>query len=168
MKPCTGLKPTAFARTDRKEAWTVSKLQRRSAPARKEGLKMKGPRMTPIRRAARGQDCTLQLVGICNRDPAAMVLCHSTYLADEKGMGLKAPHTAAGFGCTACHDVLDGRRPRPEKFSRLDLTYLTPPTFRAQRSGSPTVANSGAEPRLDARATKQRLTSLCSTGLSPN
>ena len=83
-----------------------------SKPAPKR-MKSRGPRMTPIRRAARGQDCTLQLPGICNCDPETTALCHSNELTSGKGMGLKAPDTEAAFGCSACHDVLDGRRPRP-------------------------------------------------------
>ncbi len=86
---------------------------RKAAPARKSAMKTKGPRMTPIRRAARGQDCTLRIPGVCNGDPETTVLCHSNALADGKGMGLKTPDTAACFGCSSCHDVLDGRRPRP-------------------------------------------------------
>lgn len=75
------------------------------------------PAMTPIRRAARGQDCTLQILGVCNGDPATTVLCHSNQLADGKGMGLKAPDSAAVFACSSCHDVLDGRAPRPDHLS---------------------------------------------------
>lgn len=59
--------------------------------------------------------------GVCNRDRDTTVLCHSNSLADGKGMGLKAPDTAAVFGCSACHDVLDGRRPRPAWMSKLML-----------------------------------------------
>jgi hypothetical protein len=76
-------------------------------------LKSTRPKMTPIRRAARGQECTLQILGVCNGEPETVVLCHSNSLADGKGMGLKAPDTAACFGCSSCHDILDGRRPRP-------------------------------------------------------
>lgn len=86
----------------------------KKAPAKRAKLKSKGPRMTPIRKAARGQDCTLRIPGVCNFDPATTVLCHSNALADGKGMGHKAPDTAACFGCSACHDVLDGRAPMPE------------------------------------------------------
>ena len=99
----------------------------RSKPMRRTGFKPTGPalasrtrmkssrpKMTPIRRAARGQDCQMQMLGVCNGDSSTVVLCHSNSLADGKGMGLKAPDTAACFGCSACHDVLDGRRPRPE------------------------------------------------------
>jgi hypothetical protein len=87
------------------------------------------PKMTPIRRAARGQDCTLTIPGVCNRDPASTVLCHSNSLADGKGMGLKAPDTEACFGCSSCHDVLDGRRPRPAWLSHEGLLA----TFRHAR-----------------------------------
>lgn len=87
---------------------------RATGKPRQKAMKSKGPRMTPIRRAARGQDCTLRMPGICNADPETTVLCHSNQLADGKGMGLKAPDERACFGCSACHDVLDGRRPRPE------------------------------------------------------
>lgn len=86
---------------------------RTQSPAKKATLKTKGPRMTPIRRAARGQDCTLRIPDVCNFNPETTVLCHSNRLADGKGMGIKAPDTEACFGCSACHDVLDGRAPRP-------------------------------------------------------
>lgn len=83
------------------------------APAKRQGMKSRGPKMTPIRKAAQGQECMLQIPGVCNGDPATVVLCHSNQLSDGKGMGLKAPDTEACFGCSSCHDVLDGRRPRP-------------------------------------------------------
>lgn len=112
MKPGTApMKRTAFARGERIDVREVTKTI--TAAGRARNLKTKGPKMTPIRRAARGQDCTITLPGVCNRDPATSVLCHSNELADGKGMGLKAPDTAAAIGCSACHDVLDGRRPRP-------------------------------------------------------
>lgn len=132
MKPgTTSLKRAAFSRGERIEAREVSKLKRTSPMSstgmlslqshrRTACLKSKGPRSTPIRRAARGQDCTLRLA-VCNFDPDTTVLCHSNFLADGKGMGLKAPDTAAAFGCSACHDVLDGRRPRPADLSLAGL-----------------------------------------------
>ena len=74
------------------------------------------PKMTPIRKAARDQECTLRFP-CCNHDTSTTVLCHSNLLADGKGAGLKAPDTCAAFGCSACHDVLDGRATRPDDFS---------------------------------------------------
>lgn len=94
----------------------------KKAPAARKSLKTKGPKMTPIRKAARGQDCTMRIPGVCNFDPDTTVLCHSNSLSDGKGMGLKAPDTAACFGCSACHRVLDGAAPRPEWLTRDLLT----------------------------------------------
>ena len=95
--------------------------QRSSILKSTKRMKSRGPKMTPIRRAARGQECTLQLLGVCNGDSSTVVLCHSNRLADGKGMGLKAPDTAACFGCSACHDVLDGRVPRPSWMTKYDI-----------------------------------------------
>ena len=118
MKSSKPLLRTPFKRTSPMPSTGMLSLQshQRMAPTRKAGMKSKGPRSTPIRRAARGQDCTLRLAA-CNFDPDTTVLCHSNFLTDGKGMGLKAPDTAAAFGCSACHDVLDGRRPRPAALS---------------------------------------------------
>lgn len=122
MKPGEPLARTPFKRTSPMPSTGVLSLQshQRTAKTRKAGLKTKGPRSTPIRRAARGQDCTLRLA-VCNFDPDTTVLCHSNFLADGKGMGLKAPDTAAAFGCSACHDVLDGRHLRPADLSLAGL-----------------------------------------------
>src|SRR5450830_2060593 len=123
MKPGKPLARTPFKRTSPMPSTGMLSVQshQRMAPKRKAGLKSKGPRSTPIRAAARNQDCTLRLGGICNFDPATTVLCHSNFLADGKGMGLKAPDIAAAFGCSACHDVLDGRRQRPADLSLEQL-----------------------------------------------
>jgi hypothetical protein len=117
------LKRSVFKRKSPMPSTGILSVQvhQRQAPARKAAMKSRGPRMTPIRRAAHGQDCTLQFPGICNHACETTVLCHSNYLRDGKGMGLKAPDTAAAFGCAACHDVLDGRRPRPSGMTALDL-----------------------------------------------
>lgn len=87
-------------------------------------MKSARPRMTPIRRSAAGEDCMMGIPGVCNRDPATTVLCHSNALADGKGMGLKAPDTKACYGCSACHDVLDGRAPMPEWMTRDQLRAI--------------------------------------------
>lgn len=80
-------------------------------------MKSRGPKMTPIRKSAKNEECTIRLPGVCNFDPATTVLCHSNESTDGKGMGLKASDERAAYGCSACHDVVDGRRPRPEDMS---------------------------------------------------
>lgn len=118
IKPGKGFKPRApflRAASRSKPAYSAGVLRVDAVQRERKSKPMKAsrPKMTPIRKAARNQDCTLQFPGICNRDPATTVLCHSNFLVDGKGMGKKAPDEKACFGCAACHDVLDGRRPRP-------------------------------------------------------
>ena len=122
MKPGEPLTRTPFKRTSPMPSTGMLSVQshQRTAPKRKAGLKSKGPSSTPIRRAARGQDCTLRLA-VCNFDLDTTVLCHSNFLSDGKGMGLKAPDSCAAFGCSACHDLLDGRSPRPADLSLAAL-----------------------------------------------
>lgn len=101
---------------------TFSSLKPSTKPMKRTAMKrgtsrMKSSRpvMTPIRKSAKNEECTIRLpMGVCNYDPATTVLCHSNSLEDGKGMGLKAPDTKAAYGCSACHDVVDGRAPRPE------------------------------------------------------
>jgi len=113
------MKRGGFARPERIEEREIKKL--RTELARKSYLKSSGPKMTPIRKAARGEDCTINLLGVCNHTSETTVLCHSNSLADGKGMGLKAPDTAAAFGCSACHAVLDGQLARPAWLTKEDV-----------------------------------------------
>ena len=67
-----------------------------------------------IRNAAQGEQCTLGIIGVCNGNPETTVLAH---LPDEShGMGRKSDDISAAFCCGACHDVLDGRVPWPDRF----------------------------------------------------
>lgn len=60
-----------------------------------------------LRDAARNEDCTFEIVGTCNYRSETTVLTH---LPDEtNGMGTKSCDLSAAFGCSACHDVIDGR-----------------------------------------------------------
>ena len=61
-----------------------------------------------LRDSAKGQECTLQLPGVCNHDPATTVLAHLS--SPVKGMGNKGDDFHAVFACSACHDALDNKR----------------------------------------------------------
>jgi hypothetical protein len=64
-------------------------------------------RSKKITNAARGQPCTLQIVGVCNGDWSTTVACH---VPDEShGMGVKADDICTVFACAGCHDALDRR-----------------------------------------------------------
>lgn len=69
----------------------------------------KRPKMTPARKAARGEDCTVRLDG-CKNDTETVVLCHLRMFSGG-GTALK-PHDSEGvFACSYCHDRIDGRAP---------------------------------------------------------
>jgi hypothetical protein len=71
-----------------------------------EGLsRSKEEKVSVLRNSARGQSCLIRLPGVCNFDPATTVLAH----LNGGGMALKKPDLQGAFGCSCCHDVVDGR-----------------------------------------------------------
>lgn len=63
----------------------------------------KYPKLT---KSARGEECTLQIHPYCNYDPETTSPCH---LPSGSGMGQKSPDWFIAYGCSSCHDVIDGR-----------------------------------------------------------
>lgn len=61
-----------------------------------------------LRDSARGEECTLQIHPYCNGNPETVVLCH---LPSGSGIGQKSPDWFAVYGCSSCHDIIDGRAP---------------------------------------------------------
>jgi hypothetical protein len=138
LKRRTPMRQAGFSRASTKTQISSAGLLRAAAvkyKTAKEGktpklakprkqMKSKGPKMTPIRASAQGQECTLRFPGICNRDPETTVWCHSNRLADGKGMSLKAPDEEGCYGCYDCHAWLDGgyagRVPREIVDARFD------------------------------------------------
>lgn len=62
---------------------------------------------------ARGQQCTAQIEGMCNHDPATTVAAHIS-LPGLGAMGSKCHDLHVAWVCSACHDAIDRR-------TRLDL-----------------------------------------------
>lgn len=93
-----------------------SGLKPSSAPMQRTGFLRRGTRLvskrkplTKIQASARDQECTIRIPGGCNYRTDTTVLCHE----NGAGMGMKHPDTRAAYGCAACHDIVDGRAPRP-------------------------------------------------------
>ena len=58
-----------------------------------------------LRDSAKGQECTFNIVGVCNYNPETVVLCH---INTEGGkMGGKTDDISAAFGCSDCHFWID-------------------------------------------------------------
>lgn len=65
-------------------------------------------RQSKLTKAARGQDCTVQLYPYCNSNPETTVLAHAP--SEDKGMGIKSPDWWGADCCYDCHMILDGHR----------------------------------------------------------
>lgn len=62
-----------------------------------------------LRDSANGEACTFQIAGVCSGYWETTSLCHIP-TKDTNGMGMKVDDaTSAAFGCSSCHDVVDGR-----------------------------------------------------------
>ena len=64
------------------------------------------PKRIDLRKLARGKECQIRLVGVCNRDPATTVLAH-VRLAGITGVGLKANDFLGAWACSDCHRVTE-------------------------------------------------------------
>ena len=60
-----------------------------------------------IRNSARDEDCSLRLINICNGNPETTIFCHVNTVF--KGVGIKSPDLFGVYGCSSCHDALDGK-----------------------------------------------------------
>jgi len=69
-------------------------------------MKKNNRKYQKLRDSARGEECTLQIHPHCNGNPETVVLCH---LPSGSGMGQKSPDWFAVYGCSSCHDIIDGR-----------------------------------------------------------
>ncbi len=66
-------------------------------------------RNNKITQNAKGRNCEANFSG-CNYNPKTVVFCHLNESYAGKGMSQKADDFAGFFGCSACHDLYDGRR----------------------------------------------------------
>lgn len=60
-----------------------------------------------LTKAAKGQQCTIQLHPYCNGNPETTVFAHMN--CEDKGMGKKSPDFWGADSCSTCHDIIDGR-----------------------------------------------------------
>ncbi|SMY34257.1 nuclease domain-containing protein [Photobacterium andalusiense] len=64
-------------------------------------------RSDKLRNAAKNQQCSVQILGVCNFNPDTVVLAH--LFSTAHGMAYKSDDFWAVDCCSNCHDVLDGR-----------------------------------------------------------
>jgi hypothetical protein len=91
-------------------------------------MKRSVPKMTPARRSAEREDCTLNVAGVCNYNPETVVLTHFRWIGDC-GAGIKPTDLQAAYGCSECNRWTDS----PTPAERND-TYEADRNFYAVRA----------------------------------
>lgn len=82
--------------------------------------------------AAKGQPCTLNIVGVCNYDPETTVFCH--FPDETNGMGKKSDDISGGDACSNCHDMIDGRVKRSHEYGQHQDWYYRRSQTRTLRN----------------------------------
>jgi len=76
---------------------------------------MSKSKKSKIRDSARGEECQVRLVGICNGNSETTIFAHK----GGGGMALKSNNAHGAYCCSACHDEVDGRTSK--SFSRTGV-----------------------------------------------
>lgn len=61
--------------------------------------------MSKITKSAKGEECQIRIPGYCNNNPETVVFCH----LGGGGMARKSSDIHGAYGCSSCHDSIDGR-----------------------------------------------------------
>jgi hypothetical protein len=77
--------------------------------------------MSRITESARGEECQVRVIGICNFDPATTVWSHANGLAAGKGIGMKSLDLLGTYACFRCHALIDRALPLPDGMTRADV-----------------------------------------------
>lgn len=98
---------------------------------------------------AKGQECTLQITGVCTGNRETNISAH---IRDEHhGRGVKASDLSTCDACMACHDCFDGRTHQPLTTEEW--------LFYALRALQRTLERRRQQGRLIVRADAERLSS---------
>lgn len=75
--------------------------------------------MSKITKSARDEECQFRIPTVCNFAPDTTVFCH----LGGAGVGMKSSDIHGGYGCSCCHDVLDGRVPSQYTQEQLQAMF---------------------------------------------
>lgn len=69
-------------------------------------------KQTKYTKSARGKECTIRIPGVCNFNNETTVPCH----LNGAGMGIKHSDVHFAYGCSDCHDAVDGRNTPKDEY----------------------------------------------------
>lgn len=65
--------------------------------------------MKSLRKLAKGRECQVRLIGVCNGNSETTVLAHFRLL-NVSGMGIKPPDLLGAWACSTCHTYVDSHK----------------------------------------------------------
>jgi hypothetical protein len=80
--------------------------------------------MSKITQSAKGENCTVRVIGYCNGNSETVVLAHLNGIRYGHGTGKKVNDIHGSYCCSSCHDVLDGRVRSNYSKDELKLFHL--------------------------------------------
>ena len=86
--------------------------------------------MSKITDSARGQECQIRLIGVCNHNDETTIFAHYCK-GGLGGMGKKPSDLFGAYACSSCHDAVDGRTKTPFSPDELDADFKDA-VFRTQ------------------------------------
>lgn len=85
--------------------------------------------MSKITLSARGEECQIRIPGHCNFNPETTIFCH----LNGAGMGMKHKDLFGAYGCSSCHDIVDGKGPLgPDRNELYEKFWFYEAVFRTQ------------------------------------
>ena len=79
---------------------------------------------SPVTKLAKGQDCEIRLVGICNGNSETTVPCHYR-LSGMSGMSFIPPVFMFAFGCSSCHAYIDTHHDTDTRLAHAEGCFRT-------------------------------------------
>lgn len=92
---------------------TITSRQEGGKEKVRKPMKSKPPKMTPIRKSAKHEACTMNLPGVCKQETGNVVWAHSNDSQHGKGGGKKSEDQYGCYACYWCHMTYDGQLSRP-------------------------------------------------------
>lgn len=65
--------------------------------------------MSKITESAKGMDCQVRIIGVCNGNSETVIWAHANGLLAGKGIGMKSKDILGAYACQSCHDYYDRR-----------------------------------------------------------
>lgn len=82
--------------------------------------------MSKIRKSAKGKECQVRIIGVCNGNNETVVWAHANGLASGRGMWLKSNDLSGAYACSACHAAYDraaGNHGIEHRYIELDFFH---------------------------------------------